>query len=64
MVGNHLEELEVDHVEARSVILRDLHLLEKRLAQYGNWDVLQPLEEVDKVLQHHVPDFDLPVELN
>ena len=64
VVGNHLEELEVKHVKACCVVLRDLHLLEQGLAEDGHRDTVHLLEHEHEVLQHEVPNLELPVKLD
>ena len=64
VVSNTLEELEVEDVKARRVVLRYLHLFQQRLAENSHWDSVQLLEQEDEVVHHHVPHLNLPVELD
>ena len=64
MVCNHLKELKVKHIEARGVILGDLNLFEQRLAQDGDRNVIQFLEQIDEMFQHHVTNLYFPVKFN
>ena len=64
VVGDDLEEFEVEDVEAGGVKLADLHLFEQRFAKDGHWDVFHSFEDVDEVFEHQVSNVELPVELN
>ena len=64
MVGHNLKEFEVKDVEACRMVLRYLNLLEQGLTQDGYGDVLQLLEQSDKVSQHQVTDLYFPVKLH
>ena len=64
MVRDCLEEFEVEDVETLGVVLRDLHLLQERFAQYGHWYGVHSLEQVNEVAEHHFTDLDFPVKLD
>jgi len=64
VVGNHLEELKVEYIEAGCMVLRDLHLFKQGFAQDGNWDRVELLIQVDEVAHHQVSYLHFPVEFN